>query len=467
METLERNYDEIIFINNGRLLARILRDARVDVLSRIEREIFDSSLKCEVDFVYDFLQREGKLPDTSTFTLEFPAFNWEGFENTESFDFLIDKVLEGYQVRGLSEASKQLEAFDKASLDPSALLNYLRGVVDKYSGSSHIRCSDYGDDVSKDYDARANSARLFYETGFKELDDVMGGFSSDGREFAVILGRTGRGKSWFLLKCVQTAMNSGIRVGVVSPELFESDVTFRLDSLNAGFPLNKLFRGSLSDDEKREYDKYRNGVAKTFFVKIATSESFNGKITVDKLRAFCLVHKLQALYIDEFSYITDESVDSKYEPIAYKYTRIARQLFMLSRELKIPIIVTVQSNRMDVNKDKDLMPEIWNIRDAEGIGFNATTIISVKYEELHGEAKLDGQYDKYSIKVLKNRRGSAGVLYQYKARLNTGFFKFHSAIAEGYSLQAVKEEKVSFKSKAVVQPQSHKVVENVSEDNVF
>ena len=57
----------------------------------------------------------------------------------------------------------------------------------------------------------------FIETGFKELDDVLGGFHL-GEELVVIFARTGQGKTWVSLKMLEHIWKMNKRVGLLEPE---------------------------------------------------------------------------------------------------------------------------------------------------------------------------------------------------------------------------------------------------------
>ena len=104
------NQDELIHLVNCRLIARVLNDNRPDIWSGIDRVVFDNSVKAEVDFIYDFLRKEGKLPEPSSFLSEFPLFDWNLHITSESFDYLIEKVIDGYKVRGLFEIVDKLRS---------------------------------------------------------------------------------------------------------------------------------------------------------------------------------------------------------------------------------------------------------------------------------------------------------------------------------------------------------------------
>ena len=96
-------------------------------------------------------------------------------------------------------------------------------------------------------------------------------------------------------------------------------------------------------------------------------------------------------------------------------TNISEDLMMLSIELKIPIIVVVQSNRSGVNKDSDETPDLENIKDSDGIGANATKVISIKQKVNESVLQLS---------IRKHRDGKTGQTLLYQFDFDTGNFTF-------------------------------------------
>ena len=82
----------------------------------------------------------------------------------------------------------------------------------------------------------------------------------------------------------------------------------------------------------------------------------------------------------------------------------------MSLELRIPILVVVQSNRGGVDKET---PELEDIRDSDGISHNATKVISLSRK---GEA--------LSLAIKKNRDGRTGDKLTYIWDIDEGRFQW-------------------------------------------
>ena len=121
------------------------------------------------------------------------------------------------------------------------------------------------------------------------------------------------------------------------------------------------------------------------------------------------------LAIDGITYMTDERYkrgDNK----TTQLTNISEDLMQLSCELRIPILVVVQSNRGGVDKDT---PDLEDIRDSDGISHNATKVISLRQ-------KGDGLI----MHIKKNRDGRVGDKICYLWDIDTGTFNYVESLDE-------------------------------------
>ncbi len=171
-----------------------------------------------------------------------------------------------------------------------------------------------------------------------------------------------------------------------------------------------LVRGDKNSVSVDEYKAYSEELAKHtngFFV--STPKDFNNKVTVSKLRTFIVANKLDVLAIDGITYMSDERYkrgDNKTTSL----TNISEDLMALSCELKVPILIVVQSNRGGVEKDT---PDLEDIRDSDGISHNATKVISLAQKE-----------DALVMKIKKHRDGRIGDKLTYMWDIDMGDFKW-------------------------------------------
>lgn len=360
----------------------------------------------EYSFIKQHYENYKTVPDIETFLSNFQDF--EVLTVNESERYLVDTIREEYLysksvpvikhaaelLKGdANEASRYLQS-ELVNLTP----NYTTPFVDIIQDNN--RYNIFGSKSSK-YDS------WFIPTGFEELDDIVCGWQQ-GEEFVVIFARTGIGKSWVLVKSMEHAWSIGKNVGYISPEMSADKIGYRFDTLHQHYSNIALLRGD--DSVIDNYDKYFENLQKqSNKFLVSTPHDFNNKITVTKLRNFVMSNKLDVLAIDGITYMSDERYkrgDNKTTSL----TNISEDLMQLSLELKIPILVVVQSNRGGVDKET---PELEDIRDSDGISHNATKVISLSRK---GEA--------LSLTIKKNRDGRTGDKLTYLWDIDLGKFQW-------------------------------------------
>ena len=378
----------------------------------------------EYSFIKEHFDNYKNVPDTETFINKFPDF--ELLEVNESDRYLVDAIREEYLYsKSVPVIKKAAELLKSDSNEASRYLqselvnltpNYTTPYVDIIHSNSRVEMFE---------DKSNNKDRWFIPTGFEELDDIIYGWQC-GEEFVVIFARTGIGKSWVLVKTVQHAWEIGKNVGYVSPEMSADKIGYRFDTLNNHFSNMALVRGDKSKVSIDEYRQYNEKLAEhNNRILVSTPMDFNKQVTVGKLRTFVQANNLDMLAIDGITYITDERYkrgDNKTTSL----TNISEDLMALSCELKIPILVVVQSNRGGTEKDT---PDLEDIRDSDGIAHNATKVISLNQKE---EALV--------MKIKKNRDGKIGDKLTYLWDIDLGEFTWMPGDCDSATIER-KEQK--------------------------
>ena len=378
----------------------------------------------EYSFIKEHFDNYKNVPDTETFINKFPDF--ELLEVNESDRYLVDAIREEYLYsKSVPVIKKAAELLKSDSNEASRYLqselvnltpNYITPYVDIIHSNSRVEMFE---------DKSNNKDKWFIPTGFEELDDIIYGWQC-GEEFVVIFARTGIGKSWVLVKTVQHAWEIGKNVGYVSPEMSADKIGYRFDTLNNHFSNMALVRGDKSKVSIDEYRQYNEKLAEhNNRILVSTPMDFNKQVTVGKLRTFVQANNLDMLAIDGITYMTDERYkrgDNKTTSL----TNISEDLMELSCELKIPILVVVQSNRGGTEKDT---PDLEDIRDSDGIAHNATKVISLNQKE---EALV--------MKIKKNRDGKVGDKLTYLWDIDLGEFTWMPGDCDSATIER-KEQK--------------------------
>ncbi len=381
------------------------------------------------DYLKDFQKEYGRLPTKHSLQEKFPQFQIVDMDG-EDINFLADKVKEQNNFEKLAMLVEMANKLSKQ--DSFEAVAFLQSEIRRLETSTKIRTVDIAGQADirlTEYQKRlANPDHYFIPTGLAELDDILGGWQR-GEELVTIYARTNEGKSFFLVKTMMEAWRNGNNVGFISPEMTANSIGYRFDTVYRNFSNTSLLRGRELEDYE-DYIQELKSSQHSFFV--STPEDFGKRVTVSKLRSFCLENKIDILGIDGINGLTDERAQ-KGDTKTIRLTNISEDLMTLSLELSIPILVVTQANR-DATKSEGKVPALENISDSDGIGRNATKAISLR---LRGNA--------LEVAVTKNRNGEKDGLVIYEFFPDTGLYRYVPSFQDGtdqeYKEKAIKELK--------------------------
>ena len=367
----------------------------------------------EYDFIVQHEKEYGSVPDKVTFLSKFPDV--ELVEVTESDRYLVDTIREEYLYYKSVPVVQKIAELLKT--DSNAAAEYMINAVKELQPQYRLGGVDIISQAEERYkqfiDRKENQDEWFFTTGFEELDDLIHGIQRE-EELFVIFARTNQGKSWVLEKICTHIWEIGFNVGYISPEMGSNSVGYRFDTLYRNFSNRGLMWGK-DDIDAEEYLKYINTLktTKNRFIT-ATPSDFDRKITITKLRNWVKEYKADVLAIDGIKYLSDERY-KRGDNLTTSLTNISEDLMALSIELRIPVLVVVQSNRSGVvADDEDDTPDLESIRDSDGISHNASKVLSLRQTK-DGILKMG---------IKKSRFGSVGGKLNYKWDIDTGEFEF-------------------------------------------
>lgn len=360
----------------------------------------------EYDFIKEHYNKYGNVPDIETFLDKFN--NFEILDVKESDEFLISTFKEEYQFSKLVPVVQRVA--DLLQTDSVSAVEYLQTAMNDFKPVDFNVGMDIITDANIRYEEwqerKENPEKYMLETGFFELDEVIGGYQC-GEELVVIFARTGQGKTWVLMKSLQHNWSMGKRVGLIEPEMSVTKTAYRFDTLQSNISNKGLMRGEDIPGYKRYIDNLKKH--DNPFV-VATPKDFGGRVTVSKLRTFVESNELDILGIDGISYLRDERYQ-RGDNMTTQLTHISEDLMDLSIKLKIPVLVVSQSNRGGVRDDGT--PDLENIRDSDGLAFNASLVLSTRQRDPGME-----------LSVKKNRNGVTGINLVYAWDIDKGEFNY-------------------------------------------
>lgn len=391
---------------------KILHDKDFSFIEKanITRDYFNG-YEAEFDFIENHIKKYKIVPDITTFIDRFPEF--EVVDVIESEQYLVDKLREEYTY--LLSIPIFQEASEMFKQDSRMAVEYIKTKLDNIKLSYGIKGIDIIADAKKRYDElldkKENKANWYFASGFPELDLITNGIQRK-EEFIVIFARTSQGKSWIAEKMAVSIWEQGFNVGYFSPEMTDTSIGYRFDTLFRNFSNYHLVHGK-DNDEVTEYRKYIRELSKhknKFLV--TTPLDFDKKTTVSKIRNWILDNDLHAVIIDGISYLHDERY-RRGDNVTTGLTNISEDLMSLSVELHVPVIGVVQANREAAGEEKTTAPLLETIRNSDGIAHNASKAFSIRIK--------NGVLE---INIQKHRNGEVGNRLLYNYDINFGKFTY-------------------------------------------
>lgn len=412
------------------IISRILSTQSVSILkdNLITPEYF-IGYEDEISFILDHVDKYNTVPDKLTFISKFNDI--ELVEVNESDKYLVDTIREEYLYYRAVPVVQRVAELLKTDANDAA--EYMIQAVKTLQPQFNLGGQDIIKEADKRYeefvDKKSNQGEWYFTTGFPELDELVHGIQRRDELF-VIFARTNQGKSWVLEKMCQHIWQIGFNVGYISTEMTATGIGYRFDTLYRNYSNKDLMWGGekLSNDEYKSYTNELKNSKSKFIV--ASSKDFNQKITVSKLKNWIVQYNLQVIAIDGITYLTDERYqrgDSK----TISLTNISQDLMSLSMEMEVPVILVSQANRqgVSVDEDDDSTPDLENIRDSDGIAFNASKVVALR--QLKNGVLV--------IEVKKQRYGSVGGKVYYSWDIDKGEFKSISNKNNSYQFTSSKE----------------------------
>lgn len=378
------------------------RDSYMLTSNNLDSDFFSDYTE-EYKFICDHLAMYGNIPDKETFLSNFNDFDIIKVE--ESNKYLLDELYKDKNRRALASTfNKVRDLLNNDKVDEA--MNIYLSASSNLSENSSLQSINILEDTSRynKYIDKCNDiSKAYIKTGFKELDNIIGGWDRQ-EEYATIVARLGNGKTWILLKTALAAAEQGLRVGIYSGEMAVDKVAYRIDTLFSHISNKDITHGNVNSQckYKEHIDTLKDKIKGNIFV--ITPDLIGGPATVSALKSFIQKDKLDILCIDQHSLLEDER---KAKNPVEKAANISRDIKNLQVMTRIPIITVSQQNRESTENG------VGNhmIAQSDRIGQDSTTIIFAEQK--------DGIM---TLSLTKSRDSESGKKIQYSVDFNQGNF---------------------------------------------
>ena len=325
-------------------------------------------------------------------------------------------VRERYTARSLMTAAQDIiKDINDNALDSSRLLDSAEQRIyeirqgREVTGLTHIKSvieNETYDRLSKMADPETRADYVGIPCGIGELDRMITGLNKSD---LIILGaRPGMGKTSFALNIVRNvAVNTGRTVCFFSLEMTRDQLAQRMLSSEAGIKSEKLRTGELDGDEWTRLAQAGDALSKADIYFDETSS-----ITVPEMKAkLRRMKKVDLVVIDYLGLMhSARQIDNRVQEIS----EITRNLKIMAKELKVPVIACAQLSRGTEAKGKSHKPALSDLRDSGSIEQDADIVLFLYRDAYYDSEKSDDEdlsdQTKSECIVAKNRHGEIGTI---------------------------------------------------------
>lgn len=244
--------------------------------------------------------------------------------------------------------------------------------------------------------AKINKTMNGMSTGFSQIDTIIDGLHN---EFIVIAARTSKGKSAFALNMANNLVSAGHKPAYFTLEMSAEECVQRMISTETNIGTRNLEYGTFKEEG---YKKISQAVSKIFDSGIVFDDGMGQTIfdIAAKIKAYVRVEKCDVVFIDHFALI--RAVDTRM-PRTEQCSFISKQIMALVKELKVPIIVVCQLNRIAENEK----PQLSHLSESGYLEQDAQCIILFDRDRVleQGRNTIDTH-----VNVAKNRHGPTGMV---------------------------------------------------------
>lgn len=423
-------------IAESQVINKVLSDKDYAIISQNDLE--DSNFvrySKEFQYIKSFWAEYNCVPDKETFIAKFPEFKF--YKVDESLSSIIYRLKEEKTFReGVAVFNKASEIF---SVDANKGVEYALSAFKSLDTYQYFTCKGYNStaqerlQVWKDKRDNIEDKYIPMPQELNQIFEDTHGFRR-GSDLWLILAKSGVGKSQFLSVFGAECVNRGYTTGIISPEMNSFDFAVRVDTFNGKFSNRAIEDGDMVVGYEEYLNKISNSPDKLFF---ADMKDFHGKITMQKIKTFCNLKKLQCLFIDGLIYVQPEYYH-KGMTETEREGQVAQELLTLSTEMGIPIITAIQARRRsNEHHNEDILSDTESIYGSYLVGQVATRVLSINKNK---------ESNAITLYLSKNRYGVDNRTYIYLYDYDRLTFNYVHTLDEIKVTTELKEQAENFKS---------------------
>ena len=232
-------------------------------------------------------------------------------------------------------------------------------------------------------------------TGLIDIDQILGSLRKS--DFIVLAGRPGTGKTSLLLSILrQATVEFGKHAALFSLEMDNENMVQRLLSQISEIPFKRIRDRNLQDDDWDLFTQ-ANETLSTAPLYLDDTPMLTPMRLRTQCRRLALDRELDLVLVD---YLQLMNGGGRFDNRTQEIGHVSRQLKILARELKVPMLVSAQLSRA-VEQRQDKRPILADLRDSGAIEQDADIVMFLYRDHAKEITKLA---------IEKHRNGPTGIV---------------------------------------------------------
>ncbi|MFW5902675.1 MAG: replicative DNA helicase [archaeon] len=251
-------------------------------------------------------------------------------------------------------------------------------------------------------------------TGFDDLDDKLSGLQDS--DLIILAGRPSMGKSSMAFNIAHNIAKKDVPVGIFSLEMSADQIIDKFIASESGVDLWKIRNGHIEKgSEELKSVKRASESFRECPIYIEDKASFNVMQMKAMARRLQAENGLGLLIIDYLQLIEP---GTSYQSKVQQMTEISRNLKMIAKELKIPVIALSQLSRA-VETRRPPVPRLSDLRETGALEQDADVVLTIYREDYYyDDTERKNIAD---INIAKHRNGPIGKVELYFDENTTTF----------------------------------------------
>ena len=301
------------------------------------------------------------------------------------------------------------QAYDGADDADTIIANAEKALIDVSEGASRSGFKRIDDVLNLNFEnlearSQQTSDITGIASGYPALDNMTTGFHEE--ELIILAARPAVGKTAFALNVAQNiGTKLGLTVAIFSLEMGAESLVDRMLAAEGVINSRSIRTGQLTDEEWQKLMIAQSNLARA---SIYIDDTPGIRITEIRSRARKLAQEtgnLGLVLIDYLQLITGNGRESRQQEVS----EISRQLKILAKELRVPVIALSQLSR-SIEQRQDKKPMLSDLRESGSIEQDADIVAFLHRDDYYHNEEEEGGIPNNTVEVIieKNRSGARG-----------------------------------------------------------